>query len=225
MMGFSHFARSSSDRSVRRWIRSSRSRAFLAFSASGLIAGKKPVKFRPLLRAPPCPEGVPEKGERRVLVLGPAPIVFAIHDPRLVRVKPQADFAHSRGDSAEHMLGLVPALAVHDSIVGVTLERAARELPSQPRIKRVVHEQVRQDRRDRRPLRSSSAALLKGAVRVLERGSKPPLDIQQHPAGVGDRLHRPDDEVPRHLVENFWTSRSITQSYFQHRCRQTASAS
>ena len=29
-------------------------------------------------------------------------------------------------------------------------------------------------------------------------GAEPPLHIQQHPAGVGDRLHRFDDQVPRH---------------------------
>jgi hypothetical protein len=37
---------------------------------------------------------------------------------------------------------------VHDTIVGVALERAVRELPSHPRIERVVHEQIRQDRRN-----------------------------------------------------------------------------
>jgi hypothetical protein len=36
---------------------------------------------------------------------------------------------------------------------------------------------------------------------VLKRGSEPPLDIQQHPGGVGDRRDRFDHEVPRHLVE------------------------
>jgi hypothetical protein len=52
-MGFSHRARASSDRSVRRWIRILRSSAPLALGASGLIAGKNPVKCRPfLLRAP-----------------------------------------------------------------------------------------------------------------------------------------------------------------------------
>jgi len=50
-------------------------------------------------------------------------------------------------------------------------------------------------------LRCSLASLLKGATRVLERRGKPPLDIQQRPAGVGYRLDRPDHEVPRHLVE------------------------
>src|SRR3954447_3979855 len=46
-MGFSHRARSFSDRLVRRWIRSSRSLALLAFSASVLIAGKNEVKRLP----------------------------------------------------------------------------------------------------------------------------------------------------------------------------------
>ena len=30
---------------------------------------------------------------------------------------------------------------------------------------------------------------------------------------------------PRHRVENFWTSRSMTQSFLQHRCRYTPTAS
>jgi hypothetical protein len=57
------------------------------------------------------------------------------------------------------------------------------------------------DRRDRRPLRSSSAALLKRSRRSHERRSQPPLHIQQHPTGVRDRLYRPEHEIPRHLIE------------------------
>ena len=64
-----------------------------------------------------------------------------------------------------------------------------------------MHEQIRQARRDRRALRSSSAALLKGPVRMLQRRVQPPFHIEQHPAAVGNRLHRFDDQVPRHLVE------------------------
>jgi hypothetical protein len=90
---------------------------------------------------------------------------------------------------------------MHDGIVGIALKRAARKVRSHPRIERVVHEQVRQDRRDRRTLRSSPGSLLKGAIRVLQRRSQPPLDIQQHPAAVGHRFDRTNHEVPRHLVE------------------------
>jgi hypothetical protein len=50
-------------------------------------------------------------------------------------------------------------------------------------------------------LRGSLGSLLKGAARARERGGQPPLDIQQHPAGIGDRRGRLGHEVPRHLVE------------------------
>ena len=61
--GFSHRARSSGDRSVRRWIRVRRSSTPLAFSASGLIAGRNPVNARPLLvpRAPRARNVYPRK--------------------------------------------------------------------------------------------------------------------------------------------------------------------
>src|SRR4051794_34970507 len=56
------------------------------------------------------------------------------------------------------------------TIVGVALERAARQVAGHPGVEREVHEQVRQDRRDRRPLRCSLASLLKGAIWARERG-------------------------------------------------------
>jgi len=134
-------------------------------------------------------------------VLAPAPTVLAVDDPRLVRVKPEPDLLHPRGDPAQHVLSLAARRAVHDRVVGVALEWAARMLAGHPNVERVVHEQVRQDRRNGRSLRRSSRALNQDAVRVLQRRCQPPLDIQQHPGAVGHRLHRADDEVPRHLVE------------------------
>src|SRR5450432_3444933 len=110
----------------------------LGFERLGTDRGQEAGEVLALAARPPCPEGVPEKGERDVLVLAPALTVLAIDDPRFVRVKPQADFVHPRSDPAEHQLGLGPALAVHDSIVGIALPWAARELPDHPRIERVV---------------------------------------------------------------------------------------
>ena len=173
----------------------------MAFSASGLIAGRNPLKIRPfLLRARP-PEGVPEEGERGVLVLFPAPTVLAVDDPRLLRVEREPDLAHPLSDPVQQVLRLTMRGAVHDRIVGIALKRAARELPGHPGIERVVHEQVRQDRRNRRPLRSSLGPLLKGTVGAFERGSQPPLHIQQRPAAIGNRPNRFDHEVPRNRVE------------------------
>jgi hypothetical protein len=82
----------------------------------------------------------------------PALCVFAVDDPRLVRVKPESHLLHPLGDCGKHGFGLPPGRTVHDSVIGVALERAGRELLGQPVVERKVHEQVRQDRRDRRSL-------------------------------------------------------------------------
>jgi len=112
----------------------------LALSASGLIAGANEVKVPPVLAVDrlPCPEGKPEEGKGGVLVLGPTVAVLAVDDSRLVGVKPQAHLAHPRSERGKHALCLPPALAVHDSIVGVTLERTVRMVPDQPQFERVV---------------------------------------------------------------------------------------
>src|SRR5437764_5600999 len=108
------------------------------FERLGADRGQEAGEVPALAARPPCPEGVPEKGKRDVLVLRSALTVLAIDDPRFVRVKPQADLVHPRGDPTEHKLGLGPALAMHDTIVGITLPRAARELPDHPRVERVI---------------------------------------------------------------------------------------
>ena len=59
---------------------------------------------------------------------------------------------------------------MHDGIVGIALEGTARKVPGHPGIEREVHEQVRQDRRNRRSLRSPFVSLNKGAVWGLQRG-------------------------------------------------------
>src|SRR6202035_3314229 len=84
--------------------------------------------------APRCPrpELVAEEREAGVLVLAPTVVVFAIDDPRFLRVKPEPQLLKPLGDRGKHILGLPPALAMHDRIVGITLKRARRELPAHP---------------------------------------------------------------------------------------------
>ena len=55
--------------------------------------------------------------------------------------------------------------------------------------------------RERRPLRGPAVALLQGPVGQLQRRLQPPPHIQHHPREVGIGLHRLDDEVPGHAVE------------------------
>jgi hypothetical protein len=51
----------------------------------GADRGQEPGEVPALAVRPPSPEGVPEKGERDVLVLSPTLIVFTVDDPRFVR--------------------------------------------------------------------------------------------------------------------------------------------
>ena len=64
-----------------------------------------------------------------------------------------------------------------------------------------VHEEVRQQRGDRRSLGSSAIPLDQDAIRLLYRRGKPPPHIQQNPALVGVVFHGLEDEVPRNAVE------------------------
>ena len=56
------------------------------------------------------------------------------------------------GDASPKRSSLFLVVTVDDHVIRVALERTARMLPSRPAIERVVHEQVGQQRRDRRPL-------------------------------------------------------------------------
>ena len=58
----------------------------------------------------------------------------------------QTQLPQSVGDPREHLVGPGFADAVHDSVVGITLEHHVRVRAGQPLIERVVHEQVRQHR-------------------------------------------------------------------------------
>ena len=68
------------------------------------------------------------------------------HDLRLhgMQLKPQGP--EPDGDGGLQFPGLVLAVAVRNNVVRVTLERAAGKLPVHPRVERVVHEQVSQQR-------------------------------------------------------------------------------
>lgn len=101
----------------------------------------------------------------------------------------------------QHLVGLHPGDAVDHCVVGVTFEGHCRELPRQPPIKRVVHEQVRQDGRDRGSLWGSTPAGLQGPIGQLQVGGQPPLHIQHHPTRLGVLLDGLDDQVPPDTVE------------------------
>src|SRR5664279_1012823 len=99
-----------------------------------------------------CPEGISEEIEAGVLRISPADRVLAVSDLRLPGMQFKTHGREPIGDGGQQTLGLTLGLAMGYHIVGVTLERTRRELPIHPSVVCVMHEQVGQDGRDRRPV-------------------------------------------------------------------------
>src|SRR6266566_2420592 len=172
-----------------------------------------------------APEGVAQEVEAGVLEVAWAVRVLAVHDLRLHGVQLEAKSPEPTGDGGPQRPGLFLGVAVRSDVVRIALERAARELPVHPRIKRIMHEQVSQDGRNRGPLRGSLLPRDNGPVRHLHRRYQPPGDVQQDPSLAGVVSYRLQQQGMRNGVEKARTSRSSTQSCVQHRRRHTASAS
>jgi len=90
---------------------------------------------------------------------------------------------------------------VSDDVICVALERAAREFPVHPRIERIMHEQVSQQRRNRGTLRGSLLPRHHGPIRHLHRRFQPPRDIQQDPPLAGVVSDRFQQQGMRNGVE------------------------
>lgn len=151
------------------------------------------------------PEFVTQERKRRNFMIATPISVLAVDDERLVRMQHQPHLLQAGRDRIPHMAGLHLAAAVHHRIVAVALKPDSRKLPDHPHIKRIVHEQVSQQRADRRPLRGTAIPCDQGAIPLRQRGTKPPLHIQQDPPLIRRNMvsNRPFHEVPGHSVEEF----------------------
>ncbi len=92
----------------------------------------------------PRTERIPQKRERRDLMLAAPVSVLAVDDARLARMQLQADGRQPFRQGIPHHDGLRLAAAVNHRIIAVALERDRRERPGQPHVERVVQIQVRQ---------------------------------------------------------------------------------
>ena len=76
--------------------------------------------------------------EAGVLRVSSAAAVLAIDDLRLLGVQLQADSSEPGRDGSPQSPGLILSVTVGNAVIRVALKRAARELPSYPRIERIV---------------------------------------------------------------------------------------
>jgi hypothetical protein len=123
-----------------------------------------------------APEVVAEEVEAGVLRCPRAIRALAEHDFGLLGVQLEAECPEPFGDGGPKIAGLVLGVAVDNDVVCVTFEGAGRVLPVHPAIERGVHEQVDEQRGDRRTLWGSLLPGDHGPVGHLHGGSEPPWD-------------------------------------------------
>ena len=157
----------------------------------------------------------------------PGPVrVLAEHDLGLLGVKLEAQGLEPLGHRGPQLSGLFLGVAVNDDVVRVALERTVWVFPVHPLVERVVHEQVGQNGRDRRPLGGSLLPRHEGPVRHLHGGFEPPCDVEQHPTLAGVVSHRLHEKVVWNASRRTPGCHSRSPSpVSQHRRRQTAKAS
>jgi hypothetical protein len=116
-------------------------------------------------------------------------------------VQVQAELPQPMPDRLADVFRLAFGGAMDDGVVAVPLEPDHRELSTQPGVESEVHEQIRQQRRDRGTLRGAFVPPNKRAIGLLYRRGPPPLHIQQHPWQLGVALPGGHDGLVRHVVE------------------------
>jgi hypothetical protein len=83
-----------------------------------------------------------------------------------------------------HPPGLLLTPAVDNNIVRITFKGNARVIPPHPLIKRIMQEEIGQQRTDHSPLWRPLTSLHKRAIPQLSRSSEPSLNIEMDPLAV-----------------------------------------
>jgi hypothetical protein len=105
------------------------------------MAGRKFTK-QPLWPRTRRPRKVTEEVKAGVLITSPAVRILTEHELRLLGVQLQAQGPEPLSNRGPQFVGLILGVAMGYNIVGITLERTARELPVHPSVERIVHEEI-----------------------------------------------------------------------------------
>src|SRR3970282_1586028 len=102
-----------------------------------------------------------QKRKLRHGILATPIAVLAVHNPCFLRMKLQPTRRKALVQKFLHPLGLPLRPTVHYRIIGVAGERTIRHVPPHPPIKRVMHEEIHEQRADQAPLRGTTDTLPK----------------------------------------------------------------
>src|ERR1019366_3531511 len=136
-----------------------------------------------------------------VLVVSSAARVLAVHDLRLVGLQLKSNGPEPFSECGPQTSGLFLSVAMDYRIIRVALEGTDRVLSDHPSVERVVHEEVSDQRRDRRTLGGPLLSRHQGPVWHLHGGFEPPFDVEQDPALVGVVSDRFEKQIMGNAVE------------------------
>ena len=129
-------------------------------------------------------EGIAEKVELDPLVLSSPVLVLAVDDFGLRWMQFQTAVGQPSSDGFQHRPRFPFAPAMNDRIIRITLKADAWIVALHPLVKRVVQEQVGEQRTGDATLRGALGPLLPGAVRPLNGSAKSPPNVQPDPGQV-----------------------------------------
>src|SRR5262249_19335230 len=106
----------------------------------------------------PRPKRVAEKRELDGWMCALSIDVLAAHNPRFLRMQLESARSEPLAELSHHQPSLHLAFAVNHAVVRVATKPYAPHLTAQPRVERIVQEEVRQQRTHDAPLRSAPLA-------------------------------------------------------------------
>src|SRR5882672_6011986 len=166
------------------------------FGGFGAHRRKKAHKIlSPTILRSPRLEGVPKKIELNRFRVPRPIIILAINDAGLGFMKFQTALQESIMDGFQYRTSLPLTSAMDDGTVRITLELDRPILPPHPEIKRIMQEEIGQQRTDDSALRRASCPLLQSAICLLHGSTKPPRNIQPQPWAVGVVCHSTLNQV------------------------------
>ena len=96
-------------------------------------------------------------------------------------MKLQPTFLHPQSDGCPYFLSLLLRSAMHDDIIGISLEWQVRIFPPHPQIESIVQKQIRQQGTYHATLGCAFFTLDPLTILFLRRRFQPPLNIENRP--------------------------------------------
>src|ERR1700751_502739 len=127
------------------------------------------------------PKAVAEEIKLDVRILSFALSVLAVDDLGFRRMHFQTTLRQTCLKRSHEGLGPLLVSTVNKTVIGIPTPGKVGICPRHPKIERVMHKQIRENRADDTSLRRAACTLYRCAVLAFHWRFQPPFDVEQHP--------------------------------------------